>query len=220
MILTFPTKPLRVTELRCSIMCSVKGLLNQFLMPHQRRTGSRSRAGRKILPAGVEIFRTVPFTLYRLRKSGNTFASINGEVIRQNTQEHLQHQPGIVDGNGAWNAVRDSGKGRLHSRTCADDIVDKERPETRRQFRLEPEVHRGNIRKGRAGLLEKVEGFVSAAGQGVADGESCESRELVAEKESVRGDAQMGGDRNQDSVSGEADAFCQFACCLPEAWEA
>ena len=30
MILTFPTKPLRVTELRCSIMCSVKGLLNQF----------------------------------------------------------------------------------------------------------------------------------------------------------------------------------------------
>ena len=150
------------------------------MMPHQRRTGSRSRAGRKILPAGVEIFRTVPFTLYRLRKSGNTFASINGAVIRQDTTGHLQYQPGIVDGNGAWNTARDSGKGPLHGRTGADDIVDKERPETGRQFRLEPEVHRGNVGKGRAGLLEKVEGVVSAAGQCVADGESCESRKFVA----------------------------------------
>lgn len=190
------------------------------MMPQQRRTGSRSRAGRKILPAGVEIFRTVPFTLYRLRKSGNTFASINGAVIRQDTTGHLQCQPDIVDGNGAWNTVRDSGKGSLHGRTGADDIVDKERPETDRQFRLEPEVHRGNVGKVRAGLLEKVEGFVSSAGQGVADGESCESREFVAEKESVSGSAQMGGNRNQDSVSGEVQAFRQFACCLPEAWEA
>lgn len=50
------------------------------MMPHQRRTDSMSRAGLEILPAGVEIFREVPFTLYRLCKYGNTFASINGPV--------------------------------------------------------------------------------------------------------------------------------------------